>query len=82
MRAVSRLKLYRCHDCGWRGWRAGESTRKISPIFHKKILPFLLTVLVALLLAVFAVYFINSNAAPSAPAPAYLPELICPLSAI
>jgi uncharacterized protein with PIN domain len=59
IKVFSPFKLYRCHECGWRGWLASDNhntTRQPS----KKLQSIALTLLTILLIAVLAVYFAGS----------------------
>jgi hypothetical protein len=59
IKAFSRLKLYRCHECGWRDWLA--STRhKPAKSSSRKLQSIALTLLVILLITVLAIYFAGS----------------------
>ena len=59
IRAASRLKLFRCHECGWRGWIASEVKPDGSLPRRKNFLSFTLVVIAMLLITVLAFYFID-----------------------
>jgi hypothetical protein len=48
--------MYRCHECGWRGWVAKGSQRRVSPLLQK-LLPVFITLLVTVLITLLAIYF-------------------------
>lgn len=59
IKGLSRSKLYRCHECSWRGWLAAEKqpTTSQSP---RKLQSIALTLFAILLIAVIAIYFAGS----------------------
>jgi hypothetical protein len=59
IKAVSRQRLYRCHECGWRGWLNVKPKPKPSSL-KKRLLPYLLTLLTALLITLLALYYASS----------------------
>ena len=60
IKLVSRQRLYRCHECSWRGW-LGVGKKKVPPPPAKhKFLPFLLALFTILLIFLMAIYFANS----------------------
>jgi hypothetical protein len=48
--------MYRCHECGWRGWIAKGHQRGISPLMQK-LLPLGITLFVTILITLLAIYF-------------------------
>jgi predicted RNA-binding Zn-ribbon protein involved in translation (DUF1610 family) len=59
IKTFSRLKLYRCHECGWRDWLALDKPKSAKPSSRK--LQFIaLTLLVILVMALLAVYVAGS----------------------
>jgi predicted RNA-binding Zn-ribbon protein involved in translation (DUF1610 family) len=59
IKAVSGQRLYRCHECGWRGWLKVNHKPKTSAL-KKKLLPYILTLLTALLITLLALYYASS----------------------
>jgi hypothetical protein len=51
------MKLFRCHECGWRGWLAtgGKSSNPLP--LQKKLLSFALVIITMLLVTVVTFYF-------------------------
>lgn len=56
IRTFSPLKMYRCHECNWRGWHSPSKPKVVEPT-SKKLLPILLSLLVTLLITLLAMYF-------------------------
>jgi predicted RNA-binding Zn-ribbon protein involved in translation (DUF1610 family) len=56
IRTFSPFKLYRCHECGWRGWLAYDPHKAARPP-SRKFQAILLTLLVILLITLLALYF-------------------------
>lgn len=54
-----RLKLYRCHECNWRGWLAAEKN-KPPAINPRKLQSAALTLFAILLITALAIYFAGS----------------------
>jgi hypothetical protein len=52
------LKMYRGHECEWRGWLTAD-TKDVAPP-AKQFFPLTLSLLVALLITLLAIYFIGS----------------------
>jgi hypothetical protein len=58
-KSVSSQRLYRCHECGWRGWLNSKVKPQPAPL-KKRLLPFFLTLLSALLISLLALYYASS----------------------
>jgi hypothetical protein len=59
MKGFSRQKLYRCHECSWRGWLAAEKRQSASQT-PRKFQSIALTLFAILLITVIAIYFAGS----------------------
>jgi predicted RNA-binding Zn-ribbon protein involved in translation (DUF1610 family) len=59
IKGLSRSKLYRCHECSWRGWLAGEKSR-LTLQTPQKLQSIALTLFAILLITVIAIYFAGS----------------------
>jgi hypothetical protein len=49
VKAFSNYRLYRCHDCGWRGWLAKQS-RPLETRIRMTVLSTVLAILAAILI--------------------------------
>ncbi|MBI3652598.1 MAG: hypothetical protein HY231_16375 [Acidobacteria bacterium] len=58
VKRVSRRRLFRCHECGWRGWLVASNLKDPPPL--KKLLPVLLTLFTILFITVLAIYIASS----------------------
>lgn len=56
VKALSRSKLYRCHECGWRGWIAPARAVNLLPLY-RRLLPYLLVLVVTVLILVLVFTF-------------------------
>jgi predicted RNA-binding Zn-ribbon protein involved in translation (DUF1610 family) len=72
VRVFSSYKIYRCHDCGWRGW-FGRSKTTVHQNRYRllTVISVLITLLITLLLAF---YLIERISAPAVHLP--LPETL------
>ncbi len=59
IRTFSRLKMYRCHKCDWRGWLNPGKKKDLAPT-SQKFLSIALTLLVTLFITLLALYFAGS----------------------
>jgi predicted RNA-binding Zn-ribbon protein involved in translation (DUF1610 family) len=53
---LTRSRIYRCHECGWRGWIASGHQRGVSPLLQK-LLPLGITIFATILITLLAIYF-------------------------
>jgi hypothetical protein len=59
IKVFSRLKLYRCHECSWRGWLAAETKQTVVKT-PQKLQSITITLFAILLITAIAVYFAGS----------------------
>jgi predicted RNA-binding Zn-ribbon protein involved in translation (DUF1610 family) len=72
VKAITRCKVYRCHDCGWRGWLSkGKPLASAGGL--RTALGLLLTILVTVLVAFYLIESYGSNTPSHDP-----PSLISP----
>ncbi|MEW6129407.1 MAG: hypothetical protein AB1757_20370 [Acidobacteriota bacterium] len=60
IRSLTKAKIYRCHECEWRGWVSKGAPRKVSPLLQR-LVPIGLTLLVTLLISLLAIYFAGQS---------------------
>jgi hypothetical protein len=67
VKVITRYKVYRCHDCGWRGWLSkGKALTRAGGL--RTLLGLLLTILATVLIAFYLIENYSSNM-PLRPAP-------------
>jgi hypothetical protein len=59
IKGFSSLKLFRCHECNWRGWLRAEPKKPASQT-PRKLQSLALTLIAILLITVLAIYFAGS----------------------
>ena len=77
IRAVTSYKLYRCRECGWRGW-LGKPNLIARKHRLRVILALLITLLLTLLLALYLID--HSTQPPISPEQFVLPRILGSLS--
>ena len=66
VRAVTRYKMYRCRECGWRGWMAKAS----APMSKHRLRTTLIILLGMLLTLLLALYLVEKLSQPPTPSEA------------